>query len=140
MSNIADRAELLRRLEKAETQVMPTTDVWNVSMEHCYQVALLASFSLSSPHACIIAWPLTGPHTQGSSGVHIGVDPGNERFCLHLSVFLHLSLQYKELECSLNQQAAEWVNQKKKEKKAEKTIRWAQVYRNGTTPTITYIP
>jgi chromosome segregation ATPase len=35
--------------------------------------------------------------------------------------------QYKELECSLTQQAAEWVRQKRREKKAEKTIRWAQV-------------
>ena len=40
--------------------------------------------------------------------------------------------QYKELECSLTQQAAEWVRQKRKEKKGEKTIRWAQVNMQDT--------
>lgn len=42
-------------------------------------------------------------------------------------VYIHTHLQYRELEQSLTKQATDWVAQKKKEGKVDKSLRWSQV-------------
>ena len=51
----------------------------------------------------------------------------------HTHAHMHTHTQYRELEQSLMRQASDWVSQKQREAKTEKTLRLSQV---GSLPSI----